>query len=61
MTKFQTVPHELRLFRRGDFYEAFDKDAEIIGRELEIPVTQTLGANPRPLARRTVPCDRSAC
>lgn len=32
-------PHAILLFRLGDFYETFDKDAEIVARELEITLT----------------------
>lgn len=43
---------EILLFRMGDFYETFDKDAEIISRELDIALTaRNMGKeNPIPLA-----------
>lgn len=32
-------PHAVVLFRMGDFYEAFDEDAELISRELDLTLT----------------------
>ena len=32
-------PHALLLFRLGDFYEAFDEDAKLVARELDIVLT----------------------
>src|SRR5215831_6080955 len=36
-------PDALLLFRLGDFYEAFDQDAEIVARELDITLTGRAG------------------
>lgn len=49
-SQYQTKPGVIRLFKIGDFYEAFDEDARTVGRELQITVTSTRGDNPRPLA-----------
>lgn len=46
----QTKAGVIRLFKMGDFYEAFDMDAETIGRDLVITVTSTRGDNPRRMA-----------
>ncbi len=35
----QNYPHEILLFRLGDFYETFDDDARITSRELDITLT----------------------
>ncbi len=49
-------PDKILLFRMGDFFEAFDADAELIARELEI----TLTSRPMPRGQRIpmagVPC-----
>jgi hypothetical protein len=50
VSKFQTKPGVIRLFRLGDFLEAFDEDAETVGRELVLTVTSTRGDNPRRMA-----------
>ncbi len=45
-------PHAILLFRLGDFYEAFDQDAELCARELDLTLTsRPMGKNLRvPLA-----------
>jgi DNA mismatch repair protein MutS len=40
-------PDAILLFRLGDFYEAFDEDAEIVSRELEITLTGRPNRNGR--------------
>ena len=50
-------PDGILLFRLGDFYETFGKDAEIVSRDLGIALTsKELGRGlPRPTRRRSHP------
>jgi DNA mismatch repair protein MutS len=43
-------PHAILLFRLGDFYEAFDDDAEVVARELDIVLTGRGTKNRVPMA-----------
>jgi len=41
-------PHAILLYRLGDFYEAFDRDAEIVARDARITLTsRSFGRNGR--------------
>jgi DNA mismatch repair protein MutS len=49
-------PDKIVLFRLGDFFEAFDDDAEIIARELEIALTARATTRGQRVPMAGVPC-----